>query len=196
MNFVSHKKIRPRWFFSYLSSVFSALSSVFCFLFSVFCTLYSVLVFPAYAASDTQTLPLTFSIEPVRAVRAEASSGGPRVELGPVVPGVDAVAQTVEVMILTNTEEPYSVYHELRNEITNGSGTLLPDEGFQYLVTPGTEGGESAVPSWMPVPPSRSLLLRSRGGPDRFVLQYTVKGKNILEAGDYYGNARITAEDG
>lgn len=149
----------------------------------------------AFAASDTQTLPVSFYIEPVRAVRAEASSGGPSVELGSVVPGVDLTAKTVQVTILTNTEEPYAVYHDLRSEMTNSSGTLLPDQSFQYLVTPGSQGGESAVPAWAAVPETRSLLFRSSGGPAAFVLQYTVTGKNILEAGDYYGNARITVED-
>ncbi len=150
---------------------------------------------PLQAASDTQNMPLTFYIEPVRVVHAEASSGGPSVNLGSVMPGVEVPSQTVQVSIITNTESPYSVYHELRNEITNQSGALLPEESFRYRVENGQRGSESLVPSWAPVPDSRSLIARGRGGADTFTIDYRVQGKTVLEAGDYYGNAKITVED-
>jgi hypothetical protein len=150
---------------------------------------------PAQATSDTQTMPLTFNIEPVRVVHAEAASGGPSVDLGSVVPGVDVPSQSVQVAIITNTESPYSIYHELRNEMTNQSGALLPDESFRYRATNGTQGTESLVPAWTPVPEGRSLIARGHGGPDVFTIQYLVQGKKVLEAGDYYGNAKITVED-
>jgi hypothetical protein len=150
---------------------------------------------PAYAVSDTQTIPLTFYIEPVRVVRAESSNGGPSVDLGSVVPGVEVPSQSVQVAIVTNTESPYSVYHELRNEMTNQSGALLPDESFRYRVTNGTQGTESLVSSWAAVPEGRSVIARGRGGADRFTIDYLVQGKKVLEAGDYYGNAKITVED-
>jgi len=159
----------------------------------VLCALF--LCNPAYATSDTQTMPLTFYIEPVRVVRAEAASGGPSVDLGSVVPGVEVPSQTVHVTIVTNTESPYSVYHELRNEITNQSGTLLPDESFRFRVENGRQGTESLVTAWTPVPDGRSLISRGRGGADTFAIDYVVQGKNVLEAGDYYGNAKITVED-
>ncbi len=147
------------------------------------------------AASDTQTMPLTFYIEPVRVVSAEASSGGPRVDLGSIVPGVEVPSQTVQVSIVTNTESPYSVYHELRNEMTNQSGALLAEESFRYRVADGPQGTQSLVPAWVPVPDGRSLIARGRGGADTFVIDYSVQGKKVLEAGDYYGNAKITVED-
>lgn len=174
------------------SAVFS-LYSVLWALFSVLCALSSVTL--VYAASDTQTMSLTFYIEPVRVVRAEAASGGPSVDLGSVVPGVDVPSQTVQVAIVTNTESPYSVYHELRNEMTNQSGALLPDESFRYRVTNGAQGTESLVPAWAPVPDGRSFIARGRGGADTFAIDYIVQGKKVLEAGDYYGNAKITVED-
>lgn len=148
-----------------------------------------------YALSDTQTMQLTFSIEPVRVVRAEASSGGSNVDLGSVVPGVDVPAKTVQVAIITNTESPYSLYHELRNEMTNQSGALLPAESFRYRVTHGAHGTESLVPGWAAVPDGRSLIARGRGGADALTIDYSVQGKKVLEAGDYYGNAKITVED-
>ncbi len=150
---------------------------------------------PAYAASDTQTLPLTFHIEPVTAVRAQASSGGPSVDLGVVVPGVELPAEILQVSVLTNTEDPYRVFHELRNEMTNGTGTQVPDQSFKFLVTTGMGNGESVVNSWTAVPPQRSPVFNSRGGPATFMIHYTLSGKNLLEAGDYYGNVHITLEN-
>jgi len=166
--------------------------------FKTYAGLLTAIVFWAglsYAASDSQTMPLTFYIEPVRVVHAEASSGGPSVDLGSVVPGVEVPVQSVQVSILTNTEGAYSIYHELRNEMTNQSGSLLPDESFRYQVANGAQGTESLVPSWTPVPEGRSLIARGRGGADLFTIQYRVQGKGVLEAGDYYGNAKITVED-
>jgi len=148
-----------------------------------------------YGVSDTETLQLTFNIEPVRVIRAEASSGGPSVDLGSALPGIDVPAQTVRVSIVTNTESPYSIYHELRSEMTNQSGTMIADEHFRYQVSEGLHGTESLVSSWTPVPLGRALIARGRGGPDDFAIQYSVQGKKVLEAGDYYGNAQITVED-
>ncbi len=150
----------------------------------------------AYAASATQTLPLTVYIEPVTALKAQAPSGGPSVDLGVVVPGVDLPAEVLEVSILTNTEEPFRVYHELKSDFTNGTGTAVPDRSFQYFVSSGAGGGESAVPSWTPVPALRSPVFSSRGGPAVFMIHYTLAGKNILEAGDYYGNVHLSLENG
>lgn len=150
----------------------------------------------AYADSETQTLPISFSIEPVTAIRAQAPSGGPSVDLGVVVPGVELPAEILQVSILTNTEDPYRVYHELRNEMTNGSGTAVSDQNFRFMVTNGAGGGESAVPAWTPVPQQRSPLFSSRGGPATFMIHYTLSGKNLLEAGEYYGNVHITLENG
>lgn len=146
-----------------------------------------------YANSDTQTLSLAFLIEPVAVVKI--SSPGKVVRIGPVVPGVDARAENLQVSVLTNTEEGYQVFHELRNDITSNSGGEFPKNELEFAVSKGKTGGASLVPAARPVPRDRIPVFRSMGGPDFFTIQYTVMNKKAFSAGSYYGNISITLEN-
>ena len=148
---------------------------------------------PVYANSDTQTLNLTFFIEPVSLVKV--SSPGKVVRIGPVVPGVDARAETLQVAILTNTEDGYQIFHELRNDITSNSGGEFPKEELAFSVSGGKNTGTSLVPSPATVPRDRTPIFRSSGGPDLFTIQYILSNKKSFTAGNYYGNISITLEN-
>lgn len=146
-----------------------------------------------YANSDTQTLSLTFLIEPVTVVKI--SSPGKVVRIGPLVPGVDAPGENLQVSVATNTEDSYEVFHELRNEITSNSGGEFPKNELEFSVSKGKEGGTSLVPSARPVPIDRIPVFKSLGGPDLFTIQYIVINKKSFSAGSYYGNISITLEN-
>jgi hypothetical protein len=147
----------------------------------------------AYADSDTETLPLTFAIEPVTVVKV-ASSGG-MVRIGPVVSGTGPTGQVLQVSIATNTEEPYEVFHELHNDITSNGGSEFLKEELVFQVSSGNNGGSSKVSSPTEVPKNRSSIFYSSGGEDLFNIQYVVANKKTLTAGNYYGNVSITLEN-
>lgn len=146
-----------------------------------------------YSNSDTQTLSLAFSIEPVTVVKI--SSPGKVVRIGPLVPGVDAPGENLQVSVVTNTEDSYQVFHELRNEITSNSGGEFPENKLEFSVSKGKTAGSSLVPSARPVPRDRIPVFKSPGGPDFFTIQYTVINKKTFSAGSYYGNISITLEN-
>ncbi len=149
-----------------------------------------------YAAAQTKTLTLTFNVEPVTLLKVTSQSGGNNVEIGPVISGIDVPVQSLEVVIVTNTSQPYRVYHELGGELTNRSGGELPNGELSFMASSGKNGGTSEIPSMTMVPRQRTLIFTSKpeGGPDRFTLQYSLKNKKIFGAGDYYGNIRIEIE--
>ncbi len=148
---------------------------------------------PLYAESDTQTLNLTFSIEPVTIVKV--SSPGKVVRIGPLVPGVDARAESLLISIATNTEDSYQVFHELRNDITSNTGGEFPKDELQFSVSNGKTGGTSLFPAQRPMPRERIPVFKSPGGPDLFTIQYVIPNKKSFTAGNYYGNISITLEN-
>ena len=148
---------------------------------------------PLYADSQTQTINLTFSIAPVTVVKV--SSPGKVVHIGPVIPRVDTSGESLQVSILTNTEDRYQVFHELRSDITSNSGGEFPSNELEFLVSNGKNGGTSGVPSKTPVSRDKVPIFNSPGGPDLFAIQYFVSNKKSFSAGDYYGNVSITIEN-
>jgi hypothetical protein len=149
-----------------------------------------------YAESDTQTVNLAFSIDPVTIVKTESSAGGGNVRLGPVVAGVDSPLETLEVQIITNTNERYRVCHTLKNEIMSNSGGQFPDNELLFRVSNGTNGGVSSFSGMVPVPSSRAVIFDSpkNGGVERFTISYAVANKQSYGAGNYYGNVNIDTE--
>lgn len=150
----------------------------------------------SYGAAQTKTLTLTFNVEPVTVLKVSSSSGGNSVELGPVVSGVNVPVQSLEVRIVTNTSQPYRIYHDLTGDLTNRSGGVIPEGELLMMASNGRNGGTSEAPSMVPVVKGRVLLLTSRpeGGPDQFTLNYAMKNQKTFGAGDYYGNIRIEIE--
>ncbi len=153
--------------------------------------------FPAVgrAASDTQTLPLTFYIQPVTAVRAEGHSGSASVELGPILPGIEQ-SESLTVKILTNSEQRFKIFHRYLSSVTSSRGAQVPEGSMRFLVSAGKAGGQSAVPGWTEVPEGRTLVFSSgaSGGEETFNIDYLVSAKKPLEAGDYFGQIRLEVE--
>ena len=149
-----------------------------------------------FAEADTKTLPLTFYIQPVTAVRAEGQSGSASVELGRVLPGVDQQAEALNVTIRTNTEQRYKIFHRYLSAITSSQGGQMPEGGLRFRVSGGSAGGQSAVPGWTEVPDGRAEIFNSSdsGGADAFTVNYLVSGKKTLAAGDYFGQVRLEIE--
>ncbi len=149
-----------------------------------------------FADADTKTLPLTFYIQPVTAVRAEGAAGSASVELGRVLPGVDQQAEALKVTIRTNSEQRYKIFHRYLSSITSAGGGQMPEGGLRFMVSGGSAGGQSAVQSWTEVPEGRAEIFNSgdSGGADSFTLNYLVSGKKPLEAGDYFGQVRLEIE--
>ncbi|MFA6600736.1 MAG: hypothetical protein WC352_00310 [Candidatus Omnitrophota bacterium] len=150
----------------------------------------------AFAESDTQTVNLSFSIEPATAVKTQSVSGASNVRLGPIVSGVDAPVETLEVQIVTNSPERYRVYHTVKSDMMSGSGDIFPPAELLYRVSNGAQGGASEVPGMSPVPAGRTAIFNSAagGGSDRFTIAYSVANARSYGAGSYYGNVSIDAE--
>lgn len=149
-----------------------------------------------HAISDSKTLPLTFNVEPATVLKTVSSNGPNAVEIGPVAQGIDATTETLQVLVLTNTEDRYRINHELRGEVTNNSGAEFPGNSLRLMVSSGEKGGSSLVPAFTPVPRGKVPIFTSRtsGGPDSFSISYSVSGKKTFEAGSYYGNIYLDFE--
>lgn len=148
-----------------------------------------------FAVSDSETVALTFNIRPVTVVKA-TSSGARGVNMGPVVPGIRIPSEPLDVVIDTNTNDRYRVYHEVRNRPVSGSGEAFPEEGLQFMAGNGAQGGTSAIPAFTPVPNGRVLMFQSipSGGADRFSVWYAVESKKLFGAGNYYGDIYFDVE--
>lgn len=148
-----------------------------------------------FAISDSETVTLSFDIRPATVLKA-TSSGARGVDIGPVVPGVDAVSEPLEVVINTNTNERYRVYHEVRNRPTSGRGEQFPDDEIKFMAGNGAQGGTSSIPALVSVPNGRTVIFQSgpTGGADRFSLRYTIASKKSFGAGNYYGDIYLDVE--
>lgn len=165
-------------------------------LFSIFLLLALAVAATVYAESDTQTVNLAFTIDPVTVVKTESPTGGSNVRLGPVVAGVDSPIETLEVQIMTNTNDRYHVCHMLKNQIMSNSGNQFPNNELLFRVSNGANGGTSAFSGLVPVPSSRAVIFDSPkdGGAERFTISYAVANKQSYGAGNYYGNIYIDTE--
>lgn len=148
-------------------------------------------------ASDLETVNLAFTITPQTVVKANQSTMSANVLLGPVIPGVKTEGAALDVSVLTNSNEPYRVYHELRGDVGSSSGGEFPEEELMMSVTPGRAGGHSEVSGKMKVERTRTLIFSSNatGDADQFQIRYSLKGDKPFSAGNYYGNIYLDVEN-
>lgn len=146
-----------------------------------------------WAQSVSKTVRISFEIEPITVLKVTSEKGVGAVQLGPVSPHAEVSSQALEISVTTNTHGRYQVYHELRNEILNAAGTSFPNERLLFMVTPGTEGGNSEIPNMTPVPMNEALIFTSKagGGSDTFRVLYSIDNSKLFSAGTYYGNIFI-----
>jgi len=151
---------------------------------------------PLNAHTDTETVNMTFQVVPVTVVKAVSTSGHTGIDFGSVVPGGVAFSRELDVSILTNSNDPYHVYHEIRNEVLSAGGTPYPEDDLFFTVSNGQEHGSSEVASPTQIPRGRSVIFSSgsQGGYDRFRIQYSIANEKLSEAGDYYGQVYIDVE--
>jgi hypothetical protein len=149
-----------------------------------------------YATTETKTMNLFFEVRRAFNFSVTSDKGFPGIQIGPVAPGQDAGEQVLQVSVLTNSDDRYRVYQELRNQPIHSSGEKLPDSEFQFSVSGGSKGGHSEVSSFEAVKPGKRLIFSSSpgGGQDTFSIHYRIANVQLFESGEYYGNLNLSVE--
>ncbi len=145
------------------------------------------------AQTVSQTVRISFEIEPVTVLKATSESGVSAVRLGPVSPKTEVPAKALKIDIMTNTRQRYRVYHQLSSEVTSGEGSSFPVEQLKFMVTSGNAGGASAIPNFASIPNGEIPIFTSKpeGGPDSFQILYSLENQKLFSSGIYYGNISL-----
>lgn len=161
----------------------------------LFLTLFWVLAGTSFLCAQTvsQTVRVSFEIEPVTVLRATSESGVSAVRLGPVSPKTEVPAKALNVSVITNTRQRYRVYHQLGSEVTSGEGALFPSEQLKFMVTSGAAGGTSEVQNFVSIPEGEVPIFTSKteGGTGSFQILYSLENQKLFSAGIYYGNISL-----
>lgn len=158
----------------------------------ILCTAF-LIPHPLFAQTTSKRIRVSFEIEPVTVMRVSSNSGVSAVRLGPISPRASVPPQSLEVSVVSNTHQRYEVYHHLHEDIPNAAGTQFPSARLHFMVTPGTEGGDSRIPHFVEIPQGDAPIFTSKqeGGSDLFHIYYLIENKEIISAGTYYGNITI-----
>jgi len=151
----------------------------------------------AAAESVTETLHVSFEIKPTFQVVMTSSGAAPAVRFTPLSPREGQLKQSIRVEIVTNKNQRYSIYQELKNPLLHSEGEAFPKDEIEFMVTPGRQGGQTGIPGFKPVSGTRELIFSSnaQGSSDMFEIIYVLKNETLLSSGDYFGSFLISVKN-
>ena len=148
----------------------------------------------AYAETDSQTIGVSFNVEPIFTTRVSALSGGKSISLGPLKIHNEIPTQSLRVSVVSNTSHRYKVYHRLSGNILSAEGSHVPREEVLFRISGCQKGGASSFPAFTAVPDGETVIFSSDGAPDTFTVEYLEANKSLIDPGIYHGDIDIEAQ--